>query len=49
MKKIYKNLFFDLVSRFGVKTSYAISYNNLKSKIYNVLKYNRESKKRGVR
>lgn len=46
---INKEMFFDLVSRFGLKNAYAISYNNLKSKIYNVLKYNRESKKRGVR
>lgn len=47
--KIYKNLFFDLVSRFGVKTSYAISYNNLKEKIYNKIKNNRENSRRGVK
>lgn len=47
--RIYKDLFFDLVNRFGMKNAYAICYGNLKENIYNQIKYNRENKRRGVR
>ena len=46
---INKDMFFDLISRFGLKDAYAITYNNLKEKIYNKLKHNRNNYRRGVR
>ena len=47
--KMSKDLFFDLTRRFDEKTAYAIGYSNLKEKIYNKLKYNRENSKKGVK
>lgn len=46
---INKDMFFDLVSRFGVKNAYAIIYNNLNDKIYNKLKMNVNINRKGVR